>query len=149
VTFVIELLPEPIIDPETGYEAVYGEITLNAFEERFVALTTFWAPTDYEHHWRSAIERIVDGAERSCLITSLHDPRHSHILFWWPLYRVANQVFVQHAILFLDQLVTPFDPANPFTHVPNRRTRNEDGEQISEWQVTVRDLVRFRDRSWS
>jgi hypothetical protein len=121
MAFSIELLSDAILDPATGTEARYGDITLDDFQERFVALTTFWKAVDYERHWRTALQRIVDGARSSCLITSLHSPQESHILFWWPMYRVDDQVLVQNGILFLDKLSTPFDPTNPFTYVPPRR----------------------------
>lgn len=146
MTFCIELLPDEFIDAESGTQAQYGEITLGTFRERFIALTSYWNAERYRMHWREALVRTVDGAPTSCLITSLHDPARSHLLFWWPLYCIDAVVYVQNAILQFEQLSAPFDPDNPFAFVPPRTTTSEDGHPISEWTVPVADVKRYLDR---
>jgi len=70
------------------------------------------------------------------------------MLFWWPLYRINDQVFVQNHILFFDQLDVPFDPTNPYESV-RPRTTIEDGQEVSEWRVTIEDLQSFVHKNGS
>ncbi|MEO7086494.1 MAG: hypothetical protein ABI442_18840 [Gemmatimonadaceae bacterium] len=146
MTFSIELLPGEIVDPDTGSQSQYGEITLGSFQERFIALVGYWSAQRYASHWRDALMRVVEGEATSCLITSLHDPADSHLLFWWPLYRIGDVVQVQNSILLFEQLSAPFDPDNPFRFVPARTTVSEEGQPISEWEVPVSDIKTFLDR---
>jgi hypothetical protein len=50
---------------------------------------------------------------------------------------------VQNRLLFLDQLPHDFDPAAPWDSVGPRRTVTEDGDQISEWRVSLDDIREF------
>lgn len=141
--FSIKLLAEPVPDLDPGVRASLGVIRIGDFEERFVASLMYWTPQDYRRHWQQAIRRIVNGSERSCLITSIVDPACSKFLFWWPIYREAQTVFLQNQLLFFDQLSSAFDSSVPFVHVAERRTVNADGERISEWSVPIEELSRF------
>ena len=59
------------------------------------------------------------------------------------MYRSGDVVHVQHALLLFDQLITPFDPSEPWISVPERTVRDEDGFRLSEWHVRVSDLSDF------
>ena len=143
MAFSIELLAEPAPELEPGVRACLGAIKIGDFEERFVASLMYWQPEDYRHHWEEAITRIVEGADRSCLITSIVDPASSKFLFWWPMYRAEKTVLLQNQILFFDQLSSRFDPSNPFINVHERRTINVDGEPISEWSASIEEMSQF------
>lgn len=54
-----------------------GLIVIDEFRESFEASLTYWSVHDYEVHWGEAIKRLLDGRSRSCLITSLYNPRLS------------------------------------------------------------------------
>lgn len=143
MSFLIELLPEAVPTEESEAPAQYGVITLGSFRERFVALTTFWNADDYRSHWRKAVARIVETGSDSCLITSLHDPTVSDMLFWWPMYRVGDRVRIQNGILLFEQLDEPFRLDNVFGFIPPRSTHSDDGEPISEWEVDTVALRAF------
>jgi hypothetical protein len=143
MSFSIKLLEESVPTEEPKHQAQYGLITLGSFQERFIALTTLWTAEAYKAHWREAVRRVVETGADSCLITSVHDPSESHMLFWWPMYRAGDRVRVQNGILFFDQLDRPFRIENPYASVPPRRTVTEDGDILSEWEVSLPDLRRF------
>jgi CdiI N-terminal domain len=42
--------------------------------ERFAAPLYYWDESDYEEQWRQGVERLVGGADTSCLVTWMHDP---------------------------------------------------------------------------
>lgn len=142
VTFVIGFLSQD--EGLTDFEAARtGVITIGTFQERFVAPITFWQVRDYQRQWSEGLRRIVSGSEKSCLITALRDPRASKMLFWWPLYREEEDVFVQNSILLFDHLERPFDVRDPYASINERITINEEGQLISEWRVSVHDIEAF------
>src|SRR5262249_7110148 len=104
MAFCIKLLNEPAPDLEPGVVARLGLIKIGAFEEHFVASLMYWNASDYTRHWSQAVERIVRSSTTSCLITSIVDPANSKFLFWRPMYRIGETVFIQNQILFFDQL---------------------------------------------
>ncbi len=142
MTFSIRFLSEDeeLTDFEPGR---VGVITLDGFEERFVAPTTFWQARDYERQWNEGLRRIISGNEKSCLITALRDPRATKMLFWWPLYREGSDVVVHNNILLLDQLEQPFDARDPYSSIKERVTIDEEGQQVSEWRVSILDIGAF------
>lgn len=132
----------PDFDPKV---ASLGIIEIGPYKERFIAPLMYWSVDDYRRHWEQAIERILfHQSDVSCLITSMADPAKSAFIFWWPMYRVNNKtVCIQNHILFFDKLQSPFDESNPFSSVPERRTINEDGDNISEWLVSIDEVRHF------
>jgi hypothetical protein len=131
------------IVPHTQLQTALGVIQIGSLQERFVASLMYWSADDYKRHWKQAIERILHSSDVSCMITSMIDPTTGDYIFWWPMYRVNEQVFIQNQILFFDQLQSPFDERNPFSSVTERLTINEDGNIISEWSVQIHDLEEF------
>jgi hypothetical protein len=143
--------------PDAAEEILFGELSrtgfiqLNAYRERFVAPLVYWTVADYRQQWGDGIRRILDGQPRSCLITSMRDPRSANFIQWWPLYRVDDSIYVQNQLLFFAALQGPFVPTDPYPHVSERRTRSEDGEPISEWRVRAADIEQFLShttRNW-
>jgi hypothetical protein len=145
--FSIEFTEEAATASGVGGLARFGIIQLDMERERFLAPLSYWSVADYERQWRAAVRRIVDGQPRAALITSLADPSLADFVEWWPLYRVGQTVSVQNQLLFLDSLREPFDPADPYPHVSELRTRSEDGQAISEWRITLADLEQFLSRT--
>lgn len=142
MSFSIDLQPELVRD-DSGSSLYAGHIALGDFEEDFLACSTSWAVSDYQCHWRRSLEAAVAGRPRSCLITSFHDPVDSGHLCWWPMYRVGDHVAFQNHLLFFRDLRVPFDVNHPEASVPPRMIQNEEGQQLSEWLVPVRDLSAF------
>jgi hypothetical protein len=126
--------------------AANGSIQIGDFRERFEASVEFWSKSNYRSHWKKSIRRIIDMHGKSCLITSLTDPKSANFLFWWPIYRIGDFAYFQNQVLFFDQIVGPFDPNDPYPHVRDRLTVTEDGSPISEWLVPISSLFRFIEK---
>ena len=146
MSFSIRFTRERVTDVARGEKAKFGEIVIGSYCERFFASLDYWRAFDYRNHWKTAITRIVEGKSRSSLITSMDDPAIAKRIFWRPMYRIGDMVYIQHQILFLDMLPTRFDEENPFKFVKERETVNENGEKISEWFVSVREMEVFLRR---
>src|SRR5687768_9816250 len=88
----------PWLDP--GVRAVQGSIRIENYVETIIASLMSWSPKEYERHWLTAVQRVVDGGDRSALITSYveptHDPDPDDYLVWWPLFREGETVYVQN-----------------------------------------------------
>nr|WP_281255210.1 hypothetical protein [Luteimicrobium subarcticum] len=99
------------------------------------------------HSWSSALRHLLSGDDTtSCLVSSITEPSTSNFVFTWPLYRLANEVAVQNSIVFLDELMSPFDVDHPWRSVRPREVVDEDGNRISEWRVSVAAVQQFVDR---
>ncbi|WP_226963066.1 hypothetical protein [Streptomyces mimosae] len=121
-----------------------GVIRIGDFQEDFHASLSFWSADDYRRSWRSAFVALADdSAATSCLVTSITDPANSNFIFCWPLYRSGETVFVQNSLIFLEELTSPFDPAEPWHSVLPRETVSEEGRPISEWATTMSALGAF------
>jgi CdiI N-terminal domain len=148
--FMFEILTTDEHLPETetdGVPCVYGKIVIGDFQERFATSLAVWSPDEYHLHWRNALQRLVTGGDRTDLITDyVEPPAHPYsggYLFWWPLYRAGDAVYVQNHILFFKQLSQPFSAERPWDSVRDRRVVNEDGQKVPEWATTVDDIKHF------
>ncbi len=121
----------------------YGRIRVGDFDERFEMDLSYWDVPRYEQQWRDAILRLLQGIEKSCLISAMGDPGTANFIVWWPVYRVEEVIHVQNHILFLDGLAQSLDPSDPYGLVPERRIESCDGERISEWTTTLDAVRRF------
>jgi hypothetical protein len=74
-------------------------------------------------------------------MTSMTDPRNSNFLVCWPMYRAGEDVFVQNAMIFLDETTEDFDPASPWDPVEPRLGTDEGGNKIPDW-ITSMDSLR-------
>ncbi|CAL9560575.1 hypothetical protein [Streptomyces sp. enrichment culture] len=106
---------------------------------------SYWGVDEYRASWTRALQVLVQGASdaTSCLVASITDPASSNFVFCWPLYRSGSIVHVQNAIIFLDELQEEFVPAEPWRFVQPRSTIDDDGQEISEWQTTVSEVMAF------
>jgi contact-dependent growth inhibition (CDI) system CdiI-like immunity protein len=143
MAFSIGLIHDTVTNLDPGVVASLGIIQIGSYQERFIASLMYWSADDYRCHWKQAIERILNSSDVSCLITSMVDPTARNHIFWWPMYRENNTVFIQNCILFFDQLQSPFDERNPFSSVTERQTIDEDDNRISEWSVQINELEEF------
>ena len=120
--FSISFLPERVTSLNRGEKAAYGIIQIGDFQERFISSLNFWRIDDYKKHWRKALERVVGGEDRSCLITSLTNPKRANFITWWPIYRKGDSLYFQNQCFFLEKLKTDFDPDDPYDQVLPRKT---------------------------
>ncbi|MGB7282332.1 MAG: hypothetical protein WBE13_08735 [Candidatus Acidiferrum sp.] len=143
--FSIEFLDDPVsypYDDPTTPEA-RGVLILGEAKEYFGSSLYEWTKKEYETQWRNSIKTLLHGNDRAALITEYVGPQDATHLEWWPLYVVADEVFIQNHLLFYDQLTEPFSTQNPFSFLPDRRTMNEEGEKISEWAVALPEVEEF------
>lgn len=143
--FAIELLALPESGEGNGSPAeASGRIVVGEFTETFRVPLGFWNESDYRHSWRQAFEVIkANPRSTSCLMTSMTDPENSNFLVCWPMYREGENVYIQNAIIFLDEIVEAFDPAVPWGSVGPRHGIDEDGNKISEWITSMDSLREF------
>lgn len=119
------------------------EIVVGEFREELETSLEFWPAAQYEQQWLAAIGEIVSGAKKSALVTSVTPPKTANFLFWWPVYRVRDSVFVQNQVLMLDDVRDGFSLERISEFVPERETVNEDGDKISEWHTSIGELELF------
>ena len=136
----IDFIDSP--DMVSGERSIPGELTLGDHNERFRAPLVYWSASDYRNHWIKAAGRIVSGLE-SAFFVRVYDPLVANFLEWWPMYPEGQFVYVQNHLLFLDQLDGPLDILDPWRYIPPRSTKDEDGEKISEWVVSMKEMDDF------
>ncbi|WP_405135709.1 hypothetical protein [Nocardia sp. NBC_01388] len=120
-----------------------GVIRLGEETEYFSAPVGYWSTDNYRSSWSAGLRRILGDDIVSCLAVSMRDPKTSNFVEVWPLYRDGDVVHVQNQLIFLDQLGHEFDPLEPWNSVAPRTTADEDGEVISEWTVSIKDIEGF------
>jgi hypothetical protein len=140
--FAIELQSQR--KAEDGGSEALGRIVIGNFAETFRAPLGFWNESDYRRSWRQAFQVLnANPHTTSCLMTSMTDPDNSNFLVCWPMYREGEDVYIQNAILFLEEIKETFDPAAPWNCVGPRRGVDEDGNKISEWITSMDSLREF------
>jgi hypothetical protein len=143
--FAIELQSQQEARQEDGDSAeASGRIVIGDFTETFRVPLGFWGESDYRRSWRLAFELLNANPHAiSCLMTSMTDPGNSNFLGCWPMYREGEDVFIQNALIFLDEIEEDFDPAAPWDSVGPREVIDEDGNKISEWITSMSSLREF------
>lgn len=139
MSFAIELFDEC-----EAMRTASGLITIGSFHERFIAPLNFWSVNDYRRHWGDSVNFLISTRKDTCLITAMHDPSTANFIQWWLLYPHGTSVFIQHHLLFLSTLSSPFNVLEPHLQVPARQVTNDEGVPISEWESTLSDFVSFR-----
>lgn len=140
MAFSISFLKNNSLTPN---ELKLGKIVLGDYMEHFESSLSYWNMEDYKNQWKNALNKIARESNKSCLITSIYDPSSSNFLYWWPIYREGSSIFFQNQILFLKKLQPKFDPSNPYKSVPARNTINEDGHVISEWELSIEEILEY------
>jgi len=126
--------------PPTGR----GEITLGEFKEGFQVVLEYWNADEYRGQWLGALQLVTSNpGARAALITSLTDPQTANFLFWWPIYREAEELVFQNQVLIFEDLDEPFKLRNYTDFISRYERFNDDGDEISEWRVSVDDVRSF------
>jgi CdiI N-terminal domain len=141
--FDIELLGRP--EGKGDGLFIWGRLTLGHFREEFQAPLYEWAPGDYAAHWLEMARRLVQGAPVAVFLTHMLRPEASYHL-GWPAWREGDRVYVQERLFLREQLNGAFDPEYPEVHAGPRQTVSLEGDRISEWEVSVRDVTLFLER---
>jgi hypothetical protein len=120
-----------------------GEIKIADFTESFHSATTYWNKNDYLNQWKKALERIRQGFESSCFITSMCNPLYANFIFWWVVYIEGDWAHIQNHIFFLNELSEPFQVDKIYSYIQKREIYNEDGNKISEWKIRIEEIESF------
>jgi hypothetical protein len=144
--FEISFTEEPAFNWE-GHGALHrwGFTILGRHAERFAAPLYYWDESNYEKQCRQGVERLLGGADTSCLVTWMHDPVDDQLAQWWELYRLGDTVAV-HERLWVPDL-GPLDPGTIYDTVePYRRGDEEGGQKVSEWRLPLGAFADFLAR---
>lgn len=142
--FSISFLDEPLIyeEDDPTYVAAAGKLIIGDWEEIFVSSLYLWSKEDYMAQWLHAIRSMLNGSEKAALIVEYLGPDAGR-LWWWPMYKVESSVYLREQILFFDQLKEPFSLDKAFSYIGDRRIISEDGQKISEWNVSLSEVEKF------
>jgi hypothetical protein len=142
MSFDIKLTDEAVPDLKTGDSAVFGEIMLGDFTERFYASTTYWLKSNYYKQWEYAVRSIVDGPDnaKAGLITCMYDPQNANFIHCWPMFREGDRVHFRNNLLFLEDLPKPFDVDKVASYIGDHATTSDDVTKPSEWVIEISDL---------
>jgi CdiI N-terminal domain len=130
-------------EQEEGWYGLWGRVTLGDHVEDFVASLSLWGREDYEHHWREAAVRLLDGEERTAFVTSAFQ-------FWFAMWHDEGDIRVHDELLTAERL-HELGPTLDTSRVPyellwDYQRTNEEGEAISEWRLHISDIEGFLGR---
>jgi hypothetical protein len=151
MAFSIRFLSESFqaIEHHPITEAV-GEIVLGEFRELFISSLSFWTKAQYEDQWITGLNRLVQNVSPSALITTMYDPTVANFIFWWPMYRQDDKVLVHNQMLLLMHHRELLNPDNPYTFIYEYESVDEEGQKVSEWEISIEDISTFlRQAGWS
>ncbi len=66
--------------------------------------------------------------------------------FWWTMWREAEDVVVHEELLTAERYSGPYDGGVPYRLIAERPSESEDGDQVSEWRVSIADIRDFVER---
>lgn len=124
-------------------EQVYpGVIEAQGLNERFFAPSSFWSKDQYVAQWKNSLGKLINGAPKAALILTMRDPKQANFIFWWVFYRVENAFKMQNQVLFLETC-PDLDWRTCEECIQPRQLVNDDGAEISEWDVSLDELTGF------
>jgi hypothetical protein len=128
-------------DPDTE---TIGRICLDEFEEYFPINITFWSADQYRAQWREALKRICEGADTSCLLTSVDRPDGADTFFdSWFIYRFGAEVVFHNKLLLAEKVGDDFSLDRLCNSAPCYNAISEDGAPISEWRMPLMAVEEF------
>lgn len=131
------------IDECRGYfnePAMKFDLVVADLHEQIFASLEVWSKQDYFDQWREGLKRIIDH-KRSVLVTCVHHPKTANYIELWELYVIENYVEAQNTYLAIDELDSPFDKNNVYKYVGDRVVELDDGEEIIEWRISLKDVA--------
>lgn len=120
-------------------------IKLGDFEELLLAPLDYWSVKTYQTHWEEQLHDFVtNNLDKIFLITEMHDPATANFIRWWIIYRQGENVCFQEEIVFMNELKDGFSLDNAISLIPPHQNIDEDGDEISEWILPFKALIRFQ-----
>ena len=144
MSFEISLEKEP--SEHFGAQALRGLIQLGVKEESFFAPVSFWNRQEYLRSWYLSLCVGLERKQHSVLVTSMLDPESANFLMVWVLYFIGQHVHIQNSVVFLDDVVPGFNADDVNSYVGAREVVNEEGDRISEWIVTLPEVLSFKEK---
>jgi hypothetical protein len=121
-----------------------AHFVFNGEYERCPLQLKYWTISDYVSQWISALSHVIDSRSPGALITSIVSPSVAVNLVAWVLYPLADgSVKIQQHFLMHDQFVRGREVIG-YELLRPRRVVGDDGEKISEWTVSIDDLIDAR-----
>lgn len=146
MSFMIGFTYEPDEYPgdDPTIPAAVGRIVAGELDENFLSNLYEGDKLAYQSQWLSSLERFLAGDEKAVLITWYLSREKSSNIEWWALYRgQAGIVHVQNHLPWYDNLDPEFCVEQASSFLQNRIVVNEDGNYLSEWDVTLNENRAF------
>ena len=112
----------------------------NELEESFFSSLQALSKNDYLKQWLLAVDIIIQGKDRSGIVVDYADLESEIVGEWWTLYLLDKDL-----IAVQNQLIGRGFAIENFTnYVPHYQSIDEEGNKISEWHITLEDLIEFK-----
>jgi len=132
-----------------------GEITIGDYKETFVMPLNSWTLEEYKQQWKEGVDRLKTHNE-SCLVNLIQNMNANPMVEMWTLHKVNNTVYIQQQLLnrmIAEELNIPikiseFNSKTCYKFINHRIANekghgvNEDGEELSEWNVNINDILK-------
>lgn len=122
-----------------------GQIEIDGYTENFFTPTEYWSRNEYLSSWKKSLTQGLREGDHAVLVTSMRDPEVSNFIFCWIIFIEDGQAYIQNRILFLEEISEPFDPEKINSYVSRRVEFDEDGLEISQWNVDMSSIRDFLD----
>lgn len=146
--FSIEFTDEPLeyAFDDPSIPAAPGRLVLEKSIEDFLANLSLWGKSDYESHWTRELKALVEGKSKVALVVSYDDPKASSNMEIWRVYRDGERAHFQNQLLRYSDLPDDFEVSKMSQYIQDRVVINAEGNQISEWDLALRDVELFLRR---
>jgi hypothetical protein len=143
--FSIGFTDQPMEYPydDTNIPAAPGRLVLGKSTEEFLANLSLWGKSDYESHWTREMKMLLEGKPKVALVVSYDDPKAASNMEIWRVYRDGELVHFQNQLLPYGTLPRGFEVPKLSQHIQDRAVVTPEGNRISEWDVTIRDIELF------
>ncbi len=125
-----------------------AKITLEDYTEYIEIDTTEWSDDIFRAQWKSALTVFFDHKRNNCtLLVSQFTPERGFGLEAWIVFRRSDGnndgLSVQNKLFFANRL-RKYKTLNDFLDRKEKQeTITREGEKISEWKVTEKDLRKW------
>lgn len=125
----------------------YGRIVIGDFFESFSLTLGPWSVSDYYKHWLATVQKALQGND-VCFVTDWNPTDHPEGIsgMMWKLYWLDSDTCAMQNALLLNEIFDAQSPPDPLNITPNTRiVVNEDGDRISEWRTSRKDLLSLQN----
>ena len=130
-----------------GEKCLYGIIQIGDFLEKFNVPVELWNVSDYKRQWREGLERLLNGALSTCVVTGMRDPFRGIFINTWSIYSIRKKVIIQNQILLCKQIKKRFTGNNFYDFIEPYENQTEDGAPISEWGISMSAVKHYYEKS--